>query len=88
MSTRGAPCASACLGRVAALAEALRRGGARVEAIDDATVTVHGMTAAEVGEAASRANVVLHELTSVTGSLEDAFLKATSDAQEYRAGGQ
>jgi hypothetical protein len=30
--------------------------------------------------------VVLHELTTVSGSLEDAFLKATADVQEYQAG--
>ena len=72
--------------RVATLAEALRAAGARVDYIDDTTVTVHGVTAADVGEAAARSNVVLHELTNVTGSLEDAFLKATADVQEYQAG--
>jgi ABC-2 type transport system ATP-binding protein len=71
---------------VATLAEALRATGARVDYIDDTTVTVHGVTAADVGEAAARSNVVLHELTNVTGSLEDAFLKATADVQEYQAG--
>jgi hypothetical protein len=30
--------------------------------------------------------MVLHELSSQTGSLEDAFLKATAEAQEYRSG--
>ena len=72
--------------RVATLAEALRAAGARVDYIDDTTVTVHGVTAADVGEAAARSNVVLHELTTVSGSLEDAFLKATADVQEYQAG--
>jgi len=31
--------------------------------------------------------VVLHELSPQTGSLEDAFLKATADTQVYRSGG-
>jgi ABC-2 type transport system ATP-binding protein len=72
--------------RVATLAEALRSGGARVDYVDDTTVTVHGATAAEVGEIAARHSVVLHELTNVSGSLEDAFLRATADVQEYQAG--
>ena len=30
--------------------------------------------------------VVLHELSPQTGSLEDAFLKATADSVEYHSG--
>ena len=30
--------------------------------------------------------IVLHELSTQTGSLEDAFLKATASVQEYQAG--
>jgi len=39
-----------------------------------------------VGEAAARQGVVLHELAQQTGSLEDAFLKATADVVDFRAG--
>jgi hypothetical protein len=34
---------------------------------------------------AAQRQVVLHELSPQTGSLEDAFLKATATAQEYRS---
>jgi ABC-2 type transport system ATP-binding protein len=72
--------------RVATLVEVLRASGTRVEYVDDSTITVHGTTAAEVGDAAARYNVALHELTTVTGSLEDAFLEATASVQEYQGG--
>ncbi len=72
--------------RVATLVEALRVSGARVEYLDDTTISVYGATAPEVGDAAARYNVALHELTTVTGSLEDAFLRATASVQEYQGG--
>jgi ABC-2 type transport system ATP-binding protein len=72
--------------RVANLVEPLRSGGAIVDYIDDATVEVHNSTAPEIGELAGRLGVVLHELSAQTGSLEDAFLKATASVQEYQAG--
>ena len=43
----------------------------------------HGVGSAEIGELAARQGVVLHELSPQTGSLEDAFLKATASVQEY-----
>ena len=36
---------------------------------------------------AAQQQMVLHELSSQTGSLEDAFLKATAGAQEYTSTG-
>lgn len=74
--------------RLATLAEALRSRGATVETVDDTTAEVRGASAPDVGELASKYDVVLHELTTVTGSLEDAFLQATSGVQEYQAGGR
>ena len=47
-----------------------------------------GVDRVAVGELAARHQMVLHELSSQTGSLEDAFLKATAEAQEYRSGVQ
>ena len=48
-------------------------------------VEISGLTAEMVAEAASAAGVILHELTSIEGSLEDAYLTLTADAAEYRA---
>ena len=49
---------------------------------------VFDVTIEQVGEAAASAGVTLHELSSQTESLEDAFLSATAESQEYRSGGQ
>ena len=48
---------------------------------------VFGLAIEQIGEAAAASQVTLHELSSQTESLEDAFLAATADAQEYRSGG-
>jgi ABC-2 type transport system ATP-binding protein len=60
---------------------------------EDVTVTsserelleVHGLTSAEVGEAALRHQIVLHELTPQRASLEQAFMRLTGGAVEYHA---
>lgn len=48
---------------------------------------ISGVTPAEVGELAAANRVVLHELLAKIESLEDAFLRATADRQEYRTTG-
>ncbi len=73
--------------RAGTLVEALQAGGATVQPLDESTIEVRGPSAAEVGELAARYQVTLHELSQQTGSLEDAFLKATAAVQEYTAGG-
>ncbi len=73
--------------RASTLVDALRAGGATVQPLDEWTIEVRGPSAAEVGELAARYQVTLHELSQQTGSLEDAFLKATAAVQEYTAGG-
>ena len=72
--------------QVAAVAAALRDGGATVEHVNHTTIQVRGLTAVGVGEAAARCNATVHELANHTGSLEDAFLLATASVQEYQAG--
>jgi ABC-2 type transport system ATP-binding protein len=57
---------------------------ATVEA--DGSLTVHGLTAAQVGDLAFDHGVRLHELTVVRASLEAAFMELTADSVEYRAG--
>ena len=70
--------------QIETLAQQLRAGGAQVTVLDASGIEVIGATIADVGEMASRSGVVLHELSPQHGSLEDAFLEATAQAQEYR----
>jgi ABC-2 type transport system ATP-binding protein len=59
--------------------------GATSTRTDDGAVDLHQIDAVTVGELAAANNIVLHELSPQTGSLEDAFLALTQSAQEYRA---
>ena len=43
-----------------------------------------GDTSAQVGEIAAAEGVVLHELSPQRGSLEEAFMRITGQAVEYR----
>ena len=73
--------------QAAELAALLTREGATVRTNPDGTIDVVGPDASHVGELAARSAVVLHELSPRQASLEEAFLEATRDAQEYQAGG-
>jgi ABC-2 type transport system ATP-binding protein len=70
--------------------ELLRRvladGGVTVEDDEAASaLLVRGAASEVVGELAARNGITLHELTSQQGSLEDAYMKLTDDAVQYRA---
>ncbi len=54
----------------------------------DGGLDVHGVKTDEVGKVAFESGIELLELTSKTGSLEDAFLEITAASQEYKAGGE
>ena len=69
----------------ARLGDALTRSGATVTSVDSQRLEVTGTTAESVGEVAAAAGVVLHELTPVAGSLEDAYLSLTADEVEYHS---
>ena len=69
---------------VARLRNALGGEGVTVADEDDGSVTVRGMSSKEIGELASERGVVLHELTPVRASLEEAFMHLTRDAVEYQ----
>jgi ABC-2 type transport system ATP-binding protein len=73
-ATAGAATAGAATARPTATTEA------------DGSLTVHGLTAAQVGDLAFDHGVRLHELTVVRASLEAAFMELTADSVEYRAG--
>ncbi|MER7723943.1 ATP-binding cassette domain-containing protein [Streptomyces sp. NPDC096323] len=69
----------------AALAALLTDEGAEVVPDGD-RLTVTGLTAARIGELALRHRVLLHELTTLGASLEEAFMELTADSVEYPAG--
>ena len=72
------------------LLDALNRDGATAKVVGDAATPagadVRGLTIEAVGDVAHATGVALHELSAQTESLEDAFLTATADSQEYRSG--
>jgi ABC-2 type transport system ATP-binding protein len=51
----------------------------------DGSLEISGLVAAQIGDAAARAGIVLHELTPVEASLEDAYLELTQDTVEYHS---
>jgi ABC-2 type transport system ATP-binding protein len=63
----------------------LQARGLDVERHDE-ELRVAGVEAAAVGETVAASGLVLHELTLVRSSLEDAFMTLTADAVEYHAG--
>ena len=64
-------------------ADVLRGAGAEVEGTDDEALSVAGMSAPEIGNAAFAAGIAVHELTPQRASLEDVFMDLTADALEY-----
>lgn len=70
-----------------ALVAALKAAGGEVTTGAPDTLDIRGLDCVAVGEMAARQQLVLHELSAQTGSLEDAFLKATAGAQEYTSMG-
>ena len=67
------------------LAAALATDGVTVEPEDGGALLVTGLTAAQVGEAAATHGLVLHELTPLQASLEEAFMDVTRDDVEFHA---
>lgn len=64
------------------LIELARATGLVPERVGDG-VEFHGVDSSVVGELAAAHGLVLHQLASQTGSLEDAFLRVTADSVEY-----
>jgi ABC-2 type transport system ATP-binding protein len=58
---------------------------ADVSTDETGALTVTGLAAARIGEIAAPAGIVLHELTPLGGSLEDAYLTLTKDDVEYHS---
>ena len=70
----------------ASLARALQGAGIAVELKDATTLTTTEAPAARIGEIAAANGVVLHELTTIHASLEDAYLELTGNEVEYTTG--
>jgi ABC-2 type transport system ATP-binding protein len=69
----------------AKMAAWLAQPGVRIETLGPDLLEVHGLDAAQLGEAAATQGWALHELTPFTASLEQAYLELTNDATEYRS---
>ncbi len=74
--------------QVDAIAAALEADGVAVTRTAEGSIDVVGPDTTHIGELAARLGATLHELSPRQGSLEDAFLKVTADAQEYRGTGE
>lgn len=68
-----------------ALVAAIAGADVSVTQLPDGALSVSGLSAESVGEAAFHAGVLLHELSPVKASLEQAYLELTQDDVEYRA---
>ncbi|MEU0403974.1 ATP-binding cassette domain-containing protein [Streptomyces sp. NPDC006197] len=66
------------------LAELLKAEGATVTEVEG-DLDVVGLVAPRIAELAAAGGLVLHELSTSRGSLEDAFMELTKDAVEYDA---
>jgi ABC-2 type transport system ATP-binding protein len=72
--------------QASALANALASPDVTVTHVEHDLLTVTGLDAGTVGNLAARGGIVLHELTPLTASLEEAYLQLTNDDVEYRTG--
>jgi ABC-2 type transport system ATP-binding protein len=68
-----------------AFAELLLGTDAEVDAVEPGLLEVRGPDAAAVGELAAMSRIVLHELTPVASTLEEAYMSLTADSVEYQS---
>jgi ABC-2 type transport system ATP-binding protein len=71
----------------AQLAQVLQGADVTITMAEPDALTVTGLTAPFIGDAAARAGIALHELTPMSASLEEAYMQLTQDDVEYHAGG-
>jgi len=67
------------------LAALLSGPGVTITSDEAGVLTIIGATTVQVGELAAANRVVLHELTPVAGSLEEAYMSLTQDSVEYHS---
>jgi ABC-2 type transport system ATP-binding protein len=68
-----------------ALRDRLSGEGVTVRSGEGGVLEVHGLSSERIGELALQSGIVLHELTPMTASLEEAFMRLTGEAVEYHA---
>ena len=68
------------------LAQLLQQQGWQASPVEPSVLETTATDAIHVGELAAANGIVLHELTTIKASLEDAYLELTGNAVEYRAG--
>jgi ABC-2 type transport system ATP-binding protein len=64
---------------------ALLSAGAQIETPEPEVLEARGLSSTRIGEIAAAQGLVLHELTPLQATLEDAFMDMTQDAVEYQA---
>ena len=69
--------------QLSSLQSALEELGAATVMEDDGSMSVRGLGAEAIGDAAGRLAVVLHELAPQSASLEEAFMELTESSVEY-----
>jgi ABC-2 type transport system ATP-binding protein len=74
-----------CSPEATRLVELLAGPGVDITSTTPQWLEVTGSTAQAIGEVAAAAQLVLHELTPVTGSLEAAYMTLTQDEVEYHS---
>jgi ABC-2 type transport system ATP-binding protein len=67
-----------------ALREALAGEGVSIQSHELGVLEVRGLSVETIGELAAASRLVLHELTPLRASLEDAYMRLTGDAVEYQ----
>ena len=67
------------------LVELLRGPGVTVTTSEPGLLEIAGSTAERIGEAAAAGQIVLHELTPIKASLEDAYMSLTADSVEFHS---
>ena len=63
----------------------LDQPGVDLSLLADGALEISGVTAEQIADRAAAAGIVLHEVTSVSGSLEEAYLALTAGEVEYRS---
>jgi ABC-2 type transport system ATP-binding protein len=66
------------------LRELLAGDRVQIESSERGVLEIRGLTAERIGDLAAERQLVLHELTPQLASLEDAYMRLTGDAVEYR----
>jgi len=67
------------------LVELMAGKGVSITSTTPQSLEITGTTAQAIGEIAAAARLVLHELTPVSGSLEDAYMALTQESVEYHS---